>query len=86
MRSSALAFSVEFFMPTHSSKDHDFATNALRVVAHALGEKLTGEPLDNPNRIPAGQYTETSFLRGYPKQPNLRVADDPGSICVGPSS
>ncbi len=38
-------------MPTRSSKprDHDFATVARQVVEQAIGEKLTGEPLDNPN-------------------------------------
>jgi len=38
-------------MPTRSSKpkDHDFATNARRVVEQAIGEKLTGEPLEDPN-------------------------------------
>jgi hypothetical protein len=39
-------------MPTRSSKpkDHDFATVARRVVEQAIGEKLTGEPLDDPNK------------------------------------
>lgn len=38
-------------MPTRSSKtkDRDFATNARRVVEQAIGEKLSGEPLDDPN-------------------------------------
>ena len=38
-------------MPTRSSKprDHDFATNARRVVEQAIGEKLAGGPLDDPN-------------------------------------
>jgi hypothetical protein len=38
-------------MPTRSSKgkDHDFAANARRVVEQAIGEKLSGEPLDDPN-------------------------------------
>ena len=36
-------------MPSRSSKDHDFATVARRVVEQAIGEKLTGEPLDDPN-------------------------------------
>ena len=38
-------------MPTRSSKprDHDFATLARQVVEQAIGEKLTGEPLDDPN-------------------------------------
>jgi hypothetical protein len=37
-------------MPTRSSKDHDFTTVARRVVEHAIGEKLSGEPLDDPNK------------------------------------
>jgi hypothetical protein len=38
-------------MPTRSSrpKDHDFATVARRVAEQAIGAKLTGEPLDDPN-------------------------------------
>lgn len=42
----------ESAMPTRSSKerDHDFATVARRVVEQAIGEKLTGEPLDDPNK------------------------------------
>ena len=38
-------------MPSRSSKpkDHDFATVARRVVEQAIGEKLSGEPLDDPN-------------------------------------
>lgn len=38
-------------MPTRSSKprDHDFATVARSVVEQTIGEKLTGEPLDDPN-------------------------------------
>lgn len=38
-------------MPTRSSKpkDHDFATNARRV-EQAIGEKLDGTPLDDPNK------------------------------------
>ncbi len=40
-----------YTMPTRSSKpkDRDFATNARRVVEQAIGEKLTGEPLDDPD-------------------------------------
>ncbi|HUQ93943.1 MAG TPA: hypothetical protein VM120_19850 [Bryobacteraceae bacterium] len=37
-------------MPTRSSKDHDFATAARRMVEQVIGEKLTGEPLDDPNK------------------------------------
>jgi len=36
-------------MPRRSSKDHDFATVARRVVEQAIGETLTGEPLPDPN-------------------------------------
>jgi hypothetical protein len=39
-------------MPTRSSKgkDHDFTTIARRVVEQAIGEKLDGTPLDDPNK------------------------------------
>jgi hypothetical protein len=36
-------------VPKRSSKDHDFATVARRVVEQAIGEKLDGSPLDDPN-------------------------------------
>lgn len=38
-------------MPSRSSKpkDHDFATVARRVVEQAIGEKLDGTPLEDPN-------------------------------------
>ena len=39
-------------MPSRSSKkpkDHDFMTVARRVVEQAIGEKLDGSPLDNPD-------------------------------------
>lgn len=36
-------------MPATKSKDHDFTTVARRTVEKFIGEKLTGEPLDNPN-------------------------------------
>jgi hypothetical protein len=32
-----------------SSKDHDFMAIGRRVVEQAIGEKLNGEPLDDPN-------------------------------------
>jgi hypothetical protein len=32
-----------------TARDHDFATVARRVVEQAIGEKLTGEPLDDPD-------------------------------------
>lgn len=31
-----------------TAKDHDFATVARNIVEQAIGEKLTGEPLDEP--------------------------------------
>jgi hypothetical protein len=39
-------------MPTRSSKpkDHDFATNARRIVEQAIGEHLDGTPLEDPNK------------------------------------
>jgi len=39
-------------VPTRSSssKDHDFVTAARRVVEKTIGEKLSGEPLDDPNK------------------------------------
>ena len=38
-------------MPTRSSKpkDHDFATIARNVIEQAIGEKLDGSPLPDPN-------------------------------------
>ncbi|HEY7336190.1 MAG TPA: hypothetical protein VH639_14975 [Bryobacteraceae bacterium] len=38
-------------MPIRSTKpkDHDFATVLRHVVEQAIGEKLTGESLDDPN-------------------------------------
>jgi hypothetical protein len=38
-------------MPTRSStaKDHDFAVKARRVVEQAIGERLDGTPLEDPN-------------------------------------
>jgi len=38
-------------VPSRSSKpkDHDFTTVARRVVEQAIGEKLDGSPLDDPN-------------------------------------
>ena len=36
-------------MPTRSSKDHDFTTVARRVVEQAIGERLDGTPLENPD-------------------------------------
>jgi hypothetical protein len=36
-------------MPSRSSKDHDFAANARRIVEQTIGEHLDGTPLDDPN-------------------------------------
>lgn len=36
-------------MPRRSSRDHDFATVARRVVEQAIGETLTGKPIPDPN-------------------------------------
>src|ERR1700676_5116539 len=40
-----------YIVPSRSSKprDHDFTAVARRVVEQAIGEKLSGEPLDDPN-------------------------------------
>ncbi len=41
-------------MPSRSSKDHDFATIARKVVERAIGERLTGEALPpEPDKNPA---------------------------------
>ncbi len=36
-------------MPKRSSKDHDFAVNALRVVEQAIGEHIDGTALPDPH-------------------------------------
>jgi hypothetical protein len=36
-------------MPKRSSKDRDFAVNALRVVEQAIGEHMDGTPLEDPD-------------------------------------
>jgi hypothetical protein len=36
-------------MPKRSSKEHDFAINAFRIVEQAIGEKMDGTPLSDPN-------------------------------------
>jgi hypothetical protein len=36
-------------MPKRSSKDHDFATVARNVVERAIGERLDGSPLPDPD-------------------------------------
>jgi hypothetical protein len=36
-------------MPTRSSTDHDFATVARRIVERAIGERLDGSPLQDPD-------------------------------------
>lgn len=35
-------------MPKRSSKEHDFAINAFRVVEQAIGEHMDGTPLPDP--------------------------------------
>ncbi len=59
--------------PKGSSKDHDFATIARNVVEQAIGEKLTGEPLDDPN---AGKNPAAVALGklGGPKGGKARAA------------
>ena len=37
-------------MPKRSSKDHDFAVNAFRIVEQAIGEKMDGTPLPDPDK------------------------------------
>lgn len=37
-------------MPKRSSTDRDFAVNALRVVEQAIGEKMDGTALPDPNK------------------------------------
>jgi len=36
-------------MPSRPSRDHDFFTNARRVVEQAIGEQMDGTPLINPD-------------------------------------
>jgi hypothetical protein len=36
-------------MPVRSGKDHDFTTVARHVVERAIGERLDGSPLSDPN-------------------------------------
>lgn len=36
-------------MPRRSSTDRDFAVNAFRVVEQAIGEKMDGTPLEDPD-------------------------------------
>jgi hypothetical protein len=35
-------------MPKRSSRDHDFAVNAFRIVERAIGEHMDGKPLEDP--------------------------------------
>lgn len=48
-------------MPSRSSKDHDFAVNAFRVVEQAIGEHMDGTPLEpvdsgkNPAAVALGK-------------------------------
>jgi hypothetical protein len=36
-------------MPRRSSTDRDFAVNAFRIVEQAIGERMDGTPLENPD-------------------------------------
>jgi len=36
-------------MPSRASKDHDFFVNARRIVEHAIGEQMNGNPLRDPD-------------------------------------
>ncbi len=36
-------------MPKRSSKEHDFAVTAFRVVEQAIGEHMDGTPLESPD-------------------------------------
>jgi hypothetical protein len=36
-------------MPRRSSKDHDFAVNAFRIVEQVIGEHMDGTPLEDPD-------------------------------------
>jgi hypothetical protein len=36
-------------MPGRSSTDRDFAVNAFRVIEQAIGERVDGTPLEDPN-------------------------------------
>jgi hypothetical protein len=36
-------------MPKRAGKEHDFAVNAFRVVERAIGERMDGTPLEDPN-------------------------------------
>jgi hypothetical protein len=47
---SALDSCDDLTMHRRSSKDRDFATIARNVVEQAIGEKLDGTPLDDPNK------------------------------------
>ena len=54
-------------MPKRSGKDRDFVTVARRVVEQAIGEKLDGTPLDDPNagKSPAArQYGSMGGKKG----------------------
>jgi glutamine synthetase adenylyltransferase len=37
-------------VPKRSSKSHDFTAIARRIVEQAIGEKLDGSPLDDPDK------------------------------------
>jgi hypothetical protein len=58
-------------MPTRSSKDHDFATNARRIVEQAVGERLDGKP-PTGNLVVGNVTTErpvADAVGGYEKNP-----------------
>ncbi len=62
-------------VPRRSSKDHDFMTVGRNAVEQIIGEKLSGEPLDDPNagKNPAAvarlMKSQTDTL------PHLRIPD-----------
>ena len=59
VRVSPLRAIIESMSRRNTHKDHDFATIARSVVEQAIGEKLTGEPLQpsekNPDAVARGK-------------------------------
>jgi hypothetical protein len=51
-------------MPKRSSKDHDFATVARRVVEQAIGEKLDGSPLETEKNAAAVALGKLGGIKG----------------------
>ncbi len=51
-------------MPKRSSKDHDFATVARRVVEKAIGEKLDGSPLEPEKNAAAVALGKLGGVKG----------------------